>query len=435
MWHELKLSSSQLLLSLQTLLGMRNKRRLIRRVLLGSLLAFFATQALVISILVGVDSWRKRNHLQGQFPRTRPAPVKVGDSEVQVYTYGEDLYAAMLDTIRHAQKRVVLETFIWKDDAIGRQFKQELICAAERGVEVYIIFDSFANLVVPRRFKRFPRLRCLHVLKYPIISWPWIPFHLLSYARDHRKILVVDGQTAFVGGYNIGAPYATEWRDTHARITGPGAGEMENVFIDFWNAYRGRRSSELLAHGARSWEPHISIHRNDPRMLIFPIRATYLEAIDRAQHHIYLTHAYFIPDGVVFQSLLAAAKRGVDVRILLPMTSNHVVADWLARGYYEQCLEHGIKLLLYQHAMVHAKTATIDGVWSMIGTANLDRLSLVGNFEVNVEFYNEALALQMEEIFATDSSNTRELSLQRWRHRRLWERFAIAILTPLRQLL
>jgi cardiolipin synthase len=177
------------------------------------------------------------------------------------------------------------------------------------------------------------------------------------------------------------------------------------------------------------------VHRNDPQMLTFPIRSTYLEAIDRAQHHIYLTQAYFIPDRIIRQALLAAAKRGVDVQIVLPATSNHIVADWLARGQYAQYLQGGIKLLLYQHAMVHAKTATMDGVWSTIGTANVDRLSLLGNFEVNVEFYDRGVAQQMEQIFATDVSNTHELTLEEWERRPFYVKLGERILSPLWPLL
>jgi cardiolipin synthase len=307
------------------------------------------------------------------------------------------------------------------------------VAAASRSVAVYVIFDSFANLVVPRAFRRFPSH--VHVLEYPLIPWPLHPLHIRSYARDHRKILVVDGETAYTGGYNLGSLYATEWRDTHARVTGPRAWELENVFVDFWNAHRPRHLPELPHRETRTWDPRIAVHRNDPQMVIFPIRTTYLEAIDRASHHIYLTHAYFVPDRVILDALLHAAARGVDVRLLLPARSNHVVADWLARGYYHECLAGGIHLLLYQNAMVHAKAATIDGAWSTIGTTNLDRLSMVGNFEVNVEVYDEALAAQMEAIFADDASNCRELTLDEWRRRALIEKIAEAILLPLRPLL
>ena len=408
---------------------------LIRRWLLRITLILGFLQLVVIGVLVGVDTWRKRYRLQGHFPRTRPDPVHVGHSTIQLYTYGDDLYKAMLQAIQDAKSRIFLETFIWKGDAVGQRFKGALQQAANRGVDVYVIYDSFANLVVPRRFKQFKSN--IHVLRYPLFAWIRHPFYLSGYARDHRKILVVDGEVAFVGGYNIGTPYATEWRDTHMRIEGRDARELESVCLDFWNTYhkRNHKLPEVTEPGARDWDPLVIIHRNDPHLLIFPIRNSYLEAVSRATKHIYLTHAYFIPDRIVLDALLQAARRGADVRVLLPATSNHVVADWLARGLYTRCLEGGIRLFLYQHAMVHAKTATIDGVWSTIGTANLDRLSMLGNFEVNVEIYDEKLAAEMEEIFEHDSTNARELTLKQWKRRSPLRIFAEVILFPLRPLL
>lgn len=415
----------------------RTARSLLRALVRGAAV-MVAAQLATIGALVAADARRKRTRPQGMPPRARLDAIAVGTSEVRVYTDGETLYAAMVEAIRGARERILFETFIWKDDAWGQRVKEELERAAARGVAVYITFDGFANLVVPRRFKRFAPSPRLHVLEYPLLPWPWHPLHLRSLARDHRKILVVDGHTAFTGGYNIGSLYAAEWRDTHLRVTGPQAWEIENVFIDFWNAHRrarlGRRLPELPNPHARSWDPHIAVHRNSPPLLMFPIRATYLEAIDRAQRHVYLTHAYFIPDRVILSALLDAAARGVDVCVLLPKTSNHVVADWLARGYYDACLAGRVRLLRYG-AMVHAKTATIDGEWSTVGTANMDRLSMVGNFEVNVEIYDAAVARQMERIFAVDAMHARELTLGEWRRRPLWEKLAEIILLPLRPLL
>jgi cardiolipin synthase len=407
--------------------------RRVRRFVLRGVLAGLAAVGSLAGAMAVADARRKRSLVQGRFSAARPEPIAIGDSALQVYTDGEDLFSAMLSAIRAARGQVLFETYIWKDDLVGKRFKRELEQAAARGVEVYIIFDSFANLVVPRRFKRFPS--SLHVLAYPIVPWPMNPFHLRSYARDHRKILVVDGETAFVGGYNIGAVFAAEWRDTHLRVSGPHAWELENVFIDFWNAHRTGNLPALPSRHTRVWDPRIDVHRNDPQLLIFPIRTTYLEAIDRASRHIYLTHAYFVPDWIVLRGLLHAAQRGVDVRLLMPARSNHLLSDWLARSRYDQCLSGGIRLLLYQDAMVHAKTATIDGIWSTIGTANLDRLSMVGNFEVNVEMYDERVAARMEEIFADDALHCRELTLDEWRRRPLRQRIAEAVVTPIRPFL
>ena len=170
------------------------------------MLALLTLQILVIGVLVIIDIWRKRYRSQGFLPHTNPEPLWIGRSQVHLYTYGEDLYSAMLEAIRQARERIFFETFIWKSDCVGQQFKLELQRAAERGVAVYVMYDSFANLVVPHRFKRFKPT--IAVLRYPLFAWLRKPFYLSGYARDHRKILVVDGCTAFVGGYNIGTRYA-----------------------------------------------------------------------------------------------------------------------------------------------------------------------------------------------------------------------------------
>jgi cardiolipin synthase len=406
------------------------KRIRLRRVLRHTVLTVAAVQGATLAALAVVDHRRKRNRKPAVFPRVAPRSVTAGGSEVTVYTYGEDLYRDMLGAIRQARSRIFFETFIWKGDAVGQAFKDALIEAADRGVEVYVVFDEFANLVVPRSFFRFPAN--IHVRRHPVIRW-WPSVR--NSGRDHRKLMVVDDAVAFLGGYNIGSLYATDWRDTHARLTGDIVWDAENAFIDFWNLSAGRRQPALTDVGGRTWQSDIRIHRNVPRNVVYPIRGVYLDAFDRAAHHIYLTHAYLIPDGDMLDALLRAARRGVDVRIIVPAESNHILADWLSRGFYSQLLRGGIRLFLYQGAMVHAKTATIDGQWSTIGTANLDRLSLTGNYEINMEVLNVEVAKQMEEIFALDSSNTVELSLAAWRRRHAMVKFSETVLTPFRPLL
>jgi cardiolipin synthase A/B len=403
----------------------------IRRVLLRLFQAVVAVQGATLLALAVVDYRRKRLRKPATFPRTPPKSVTAGGSEVTVYTYGEDLYRDMLDAIGQAKSRVFFESFIWKGDEVGQAFKDALIAAANRGVKVYVVFDEFANLVVRRSFFTFPSN--IAVRRHPLIASP-LRFPRNT-GRDHRKLLVVDDHVAFLGGYNIGSLYATDWRDTHARLTGDIVWDVQNAFIDYWNLWAGRRRAALPDFGGRSWQPDIRIHRNMPRTMVYPIRGMYLAAIDRAAHHIYMTSAYFIPDEDMVSSLIRAARRGVDVRIIVPAESNHIVADWLSRGFYAQLLRHGVRLLLYQGAMVHAKTATIDGQWSTIGTANIDRLSLLGNYEINMEVFNADVARQMEEIFAVDSSNTRELTLPGWRRRHYMVKFSETVLTPFRPLL
>jgi cardiolipin synthase len=385
-----------------------------------------------------VDSYRRRGKRRAvSFPTSPPTTVPVGDGEVTTYTFGTDLYDDMLAAIDGARRQILLETYIWKGDEVGQRFKSALEAAADRGVEVYCIYDGFANLVVSPRFRRFPA--SMKVLRYPVYAAGWRPFDLRRYGRDHRKILVVDDTVGFVGGYNIGDAYATEWRDTHVRISGPAVWDLTRAFADFWNLNRRRRvrvsERPLLLETASTWEPTIRIHRNVPRLWMFPIRSMYLEAITRASRNIWMTTAYFIPDQDFVDALSDAARRGVDVRLLIPAKSNHVVADWISRGYFSQLLDAGVRLLRYRDAMVHAKTATIDGRWSTVGTANVDRLSLQGNFEINVEIIDPRLASSLEEIFLLDESNCLELTRAEWEARDIYRRFTEFVLNPLRPLL
>ena len=159
------------------------------------------------------------------------------------------------------------------------------------------------------------------------------------------------------------------------------------------------------------------MHRNVPSQLIYPIRGMYLEAIDRATERISITQPYFIPDRVMVRALLAAARRGVDVRVLVPAASNHVITDWLSRGFYSAFLRGGVTIWRFEGAMIHAKTMTIDGRWSTIGTANIDRLSLTGNYEINVELFDRGVAEHLERVFATDLTNATQLTPAEWARR------------------
>lgn len=406
-------------------------------VLRRTLLTIFGIQLAVAIVMSLVDSYRRRGKKPKPFPVTQPQTVQIGESEVTTYTFGADLYADMLSAIEGAKKQILFETYIWKGDETGERFKQALAAAADRGVEVYCIYDGFANLVVSPLFKRFPD--SMMVLRYPVYSAGWRFFDLRRYGRDHRKILVVDDNVGFVGGYNIGTPYETEWRDTHVRISGPGVWDLKRAFADFWNLNRRRRlrASErpLLLETASTWEPTIRVQRNVPRHWMFPIRSMYIEAINRASRNVWMTQAYFIPDQDFVDAMRNAAKRGVDVRLLLPLKSNHVVADWISRGYFTQLLDAGVRVFRFKDAMVHAKTATVDGTWSTVGTANIDRLSLQGNYEINVEVIAPDLAVALERIFETDLSNCLELTGEEWQARDMHRKFTEYFLAPLRPLL
>ena len=413
--------------------GLERAVRVLRRALLTVL---GAQLALAVGLTL-VDSYRRRGKKPKPFPTTPPREVQIGDGSVTTYTYGRDLYDDMLAAIDGAKRQILLETYIWKSDEVGERFKAALSRAADRGVEVYCVYDGFANLVVSPRFKRFPPN--MKVLRYPVYPAGWRFFDLRRYGRNHRKIMVVDDEVGFLGGYNIGTPYATEWRDTHVRITGPGVWDLKRAFADFWNLNRRRRlgpsERPLLMETPSTWEPRIRLHRNVPRLWMFPIRGMYLEAIARSSRNVWMTHAYFIPDQDFVDAIKEAARRGVDVRLLVPLKSNHIVADWLSRGYFSQLLDAGVRIFRFRDAMVHAKTSTVDGTWSTVGTANIDRMSLTGNYEVNLEVIDESLAKRLEEIYRVDETNCLELTSAEWEARDLHRKFTEFVLAPLRPLL
>ena len=361
-----------------------------------------------------------------------PVTVPIGKgSRATTYTYGELLYEAMLAAIESANERILFETYIIKSDAVGRRFKDALVAAAERGVDVYVIYDGFANLVVNPRFLRFPKT--VHILRFPVIRHTVRILSPRAWGRDHRKILAVDDRVAFVGGYNIGSLYATDWRDTHLQIEGDAVWELVNAFVDFWNAHGP--GPKLADEGATTWDPSVRSHRNVPSQLTYPIRAMYLEAIDRARSDIRLTTAYFLPDRDILAALKAAADRGVRVQLLLPRISNHVVTDWLARGFFSELLAAGVRIHRYNEWMVHAKTITIDGVWSSVGTANIDRLSLTGNYEINLEVHGPELAEHLTAVFNVDVDNSDELTGVGWDRRFVGYKACEWLLRPLRPLL
>lgn len=398
-----------------------------------TILAGIGLQAATLAALAVVDGQRKRDRSPVVFPKSDPTPVEAAGSEITVYTYGQDVFDAMLEAICGARDHIYLETFIWKGDATGRAFRRALNEAAARGVRVHLVWDEFANLVVSPRFYRFDER--IHILRHPIIDPVWDFWHPRNWGRNHRKLLTVDGEVGFIGGYNIGSLYATDWRDTHVRVTGPAVSELDNAFVDYWNLRPSSRRHQLTDGAPRDWFARIKVQRNVPKLGVFPIRNMYLEAIDRATERIWLTQAYLLPDEDLIRSLITAVGRGVDVRIIVPEQSNHIVADWVSRGGYRVLLAGGVRLFLYQGAMVHAKTALIDDAWTTVGTANLDRLSLAGNYEVNLDITDDAMAAKMAEVFLLDLTNCRELTLDEWVGRPWMMKFSELVLRPLGPLL
>lgn len=396
----------------------------------GSALAIPVTAAISV---VALDLLKQTERKDRDAPRPGTFHAHVEESPLNIYTDGEALYADMLEAIGAAQRSILMKTYIWKNDEVGQQFIDAFNAAAHRGVDVHIIYDGFANLVVPRSFFRQLDSR-IAVFRMPAAGRNFWKAPLRSTGFNHSKILVVDDHVGFVGGYNIGSLYAKKWRDTHLREVGPAVWGLRQSIARLWNEDRDA-AEQIPWIAPDSWNPAVRVVANLPVDLVYPIRNMYLKAIERAQTRIWISTPYFIPDQQILRALMLAAQRGVDVQVMVPKDSNHVIADWVSRGFFGQMLDAGITILLYASSMMHSKTATIDGQWSTVGTANIDRLSLSFNYESNVEVIDPGFAAEMEKVFRSDSEHCEVVSPRAWRQRHPMARLTELALVPLRPVL
>ncbi len=386
------------------------------------------------------------------------SPLMLGN-QVRLLQDGEATYAAMFDAIRGARDHVNLESYIIEDDAVGAQFADLLLAQQARGVQVNVVYDSVGALSTPRAY--FERLRAggIAVLEFNPVNPLEVRTQWLLNNRDHRKLLVVDGRVAFLGGINISSVYASgsvirrpgkkppvakgaaapagapEWRDTHLRIAGPVVGEFQRLFMQTWQKQKGpalatRDYFPTLQAQGDDIVRAIGSSPDDPFSLIY---LTLISAIGNAQHQVYLTQAYFVPDPQLLQALVAAARRGVDVRLILPSFSDSQLVFHAGRSHYQELLDGGVRLYERSGALLHAKTAVIDGVWSTVGSTNLDWRSFLDNDEVNAVVLGRTFASQMRAAFAQDQAASQAIEPAAWAQRpvglrlqewlaRLWER-------------
>lgn len=396
----------------------------------GSAMAVPVTAAISV---VALDLFKQRERKERDAPRPGTFESHVEESPLRIYTDGEALYGDMLQAIDSAQHSILMKTYIWKNDQVGQQFINAFNAAVRRGVDVFIIYDGFANLVVPQSFYR--RLdKDVHVYRMPAAGRSFWKAPLRSTGFNHSKILVVDDEIGFVGGYNIGSLYAKKWRDTHLRVAGPAVWGLRQTVARLWNEDR-HPSEQIPWIAPDSWNPTVRVVANMPVDLVYPVRNMYLKAIERARDRIWISTPYFVPDQQIVRALTLASRRGVDVQVMVPKDSNHVIADWVSRGFFGQMLDAGITVLLYTSSMMHSKTATIDGVWSTIGTANIDRLSLSFNYESNIEVIDKGFAAEMERVFRSDLEHCERVRSGSWRMRHPIVRVTEVALRPLRPIL
>lgn len=407
------------------------------KLLRAGIATLVVAQAAALTAVHVIDRLRRARIPGGvpEFPVLPGREVAVDDGYIRTYTDGGSLYSDMLEAIESAEDHIYFETYVWRSDVTGHMFKDALYEAADRGVEVFIAYDGFGSLNANPLFKIFPKHPHVHVHRLAEVRPGILTLNPRRTGRTHRKLLVVDDEVGFIGGYNIGDDFGTEWRDTHVRVSGSIVKELAEGFVDYWNHFRSRRDPHLLRRYPQRWQAPVSAAFNLPSRLLFPVRGLYLDAFEKASETILITMAYFIPDREIQAALKSAASRGVKIKVLIPEYSNHILADWVARPFYGDLLKAGVEIWLYKHAMVHAKTMTVDEVWSTVGTANVDRLSLMGNFEINLQIYSPEFAKEMERIFQNDLTTARRLTLEEWESRTKLTRATERLLQPLAPIL
>nr|WP_296672827.1 cardiolipin synthase [Sulfuricaulis sp.] len=377
-----------------------------------------------------------QKHLALEQAINTDSPLVLGNRLVLLQD-GPATYQAMFAAMRQAKDHINLETYIFGDDDIGKQFADLLLEKQAAGVQVNLIYDSVGCLNTPKVF--FERLSAggIQVLEFnPINPLTGNKKEWLLNNRDHRKLLLVDGRIAFIGGINISESYSSSpsvksarknevnavgWRDTHLQIEGPVVADFQKLFMDTWTKQKGQplaRKDYFPKLGNQGDEivRAIGSASADPHSLIY---LTLLSAIANAERRVYLTNAYFVPDPQLLKSLTDAARRGVDVRLVLPSYSDSWTVFHAGRSHYTKLLRAGVKIFERRGAVMHSKTASIDGVWSTIGSTNLDWRSFLHNDELNASILGRDFARQMDAMFTRDLAESNAIDLDRWKERSL----------------
>jgi cardiolipin synthase len=345
-------------------------------------------------------------------------------NKVEVLVEGDSTYDAMGAAIDAARHHVHAQFYLIRNDATGRWFRDRLVAAARRGIQVRLLMDGFGCLALGAGWRRPLHTAGVRVADFlPMRSVLLQPVNL----RNHRKIVVIDGETAFTGGYNIGDEYKGQmpgvgaWRDVHLRIDGPAAAELQRVFFQDW-AFAVREPIDPHSYFPRDPAPRgdavIAIVPSGPDTRTEAIHRLFFGAIVGAEREIVITTPYFVPTESILVAMELAAMRGVDVKLVLPSRSNHRVTFHAGRSFYAQLLDAGVQILEYEPGIVHAKTLVADAQVALVGSANMDLRSFRLNFEVHALVHDATTALRLREAFEKDAAKSRRVEPLDWQARR-----------------
>ena len=366
--------------------------------------------------------------------------ILTNNNEVKVLRNGQETFPEIFRCIEQAKHHIHLEYYIVENDTIGNFLRELLIQKAREGVEVRFIYDDVGSWQLKRKWLRTMsdagvKVDCFMRVRFPNLT------SKVNY-RNHRKILVIDGETAFVGGLNFADRYQDgvagigPWRDTHLKVTGGGATSLQIIFMADWyfvskEIFRGENYFKPFESGNGQL---VQISASGPDSDWESIGQAYFSAIASATDYVYISTPYLMPTADIMTALKTSALGGIDVRIIVPGLSDAVTSMWGTNSYIEELLESGVKIYFYKAGFIHSKVIVVDGTFSSVGTANLDFRSLETNFEVNAMIYDEAIAGILANQFLDDQDKSEMVVLDEWikrpRINKIKESFA-RILSPM----
>ena len=352
-----------------------------------------------------------------------PRGLRPGN-RVHLLEDGARAYPRMLEAVARAERSVYLETYIFADDSVGQRFAKALAARARDGLEVRVLYDAVGSQETPRDFFGWMRSQGVRVVEFNPI--PRLLFGFRFRRRNHRKLLTVDGRVAFLGGMNISREYAPPgegglgWRDTQVEIKGPVVTDLLRTAQEVW--CRQARCAKLPPPAADILPPQergiparvLSSHRFKSR---WEIGRHYRWALRHARERVWIANPYFLPSGRFQRDLRRAARRGADVRLLVPSRSDVPPALLATRHLFTRLLKWGVRIFEWPGPMMHAKTAVIDGAWVTVGSYNIDHLSLVHNFELTSILLDRGFGAEVEAMFERDFARSGEVKADAWKGR------------------
>lgn len=362
---------------------------------------------------------------------TSALPVQYRNT-AKILTNGPLTFREIIKTLKGAKHHVHAEYYIIRDDKLGRKIRDMLVDKANAGVEVRILYDGVGSLQLSDGFFEPLKRAGGEIAIFLPLKFPFLDYR--TNYRNHRKLLIVDGKTGFLGGLNIGDEYLGRskafsfWRDTHIKLKGDSVYSLQAIFLQDWACAVGKSINcvdYFPPHDISNPKP-IQIVASSPDSKWNSMQNLYVRMVTMARNKLYITTPYLIPDESLLIALKIAALSGIDVRILVPGIPDKRLVHWASRSYYQELMEAGVRIFEYNRGFIHAKVVQIDNRLASVGTANLDIRSLHLGYEVNAVIYDEETVKALEEDFFRDLKHTVEIKPKAWEERALRKHLAEA---------